>query len=92
MGLSFCPNQDIDQFGVIKDLQLFARKLILKQMYTKEVLMKADFEPYDLEALDTLVELLEENDTSDLIDRIDLEKLLGRFDQSDLPTPPTSHN
>lgn len=43
-GLSFCPNQDIDQFEVIKDLQLFTRKLILKQMYTKEVLTKPDFE------------------------------------------------
>lgn len=85
--LSFRPNKDIDKFEVIKELQLFARKYILKQIYTKEIPIKPDFEPYELEALDTLIELLEENDTPELIERIDLEHLLGRFDQSEPPAP-----
>lgn len=61
-GLSFCPNQNLDKFEVIKDLQLFARKLILKQLYSQDIPVKPDFELQELRALETLIDLLEESD------------------------------
>lgn len=87
-GLSFCPDQDLDRFEVTKDIQLFARKLILKQLYSKETPKQPKFKLQELIALDNLIALLDENESPDLIDQIDLEQLLGRFDQSDLPQPP----
>lgn len=75
----------MDKFEVTKDIQFFARKLILKQMYSKDVPQQPRFKSQELEALNSLIELLEENDPPDVIDRIDLEHLLGRFDQTELP-------
>lgn len=34
-GLSFCPDKDMDVFDVIKDVNLFARKLLLKVLVNK---------------------------------------------------------
>lgn len=86
-GLSFCRNQDLDKFKVIKGLQLFARNFILKQMYSKDIPNKPKFKSQEHKALDTPIDLLEENDPLDLIDRINLEHLLRRFDQSEPPVP-----
>lgn len=87
-GLSFCPNQNINKFEAIKDLQLFARKLILKQMYSREIPAKPNFKSQELKAL-KLVSMLEENEVPSLIDQIDLEHLLGCFDQTEHPPMPT---
>lgn len=88
-GLSFCPSQNLNKFEVIKDVQLFARNLILKQIYSKTPPLLPTFESLELQALDALVGLLEENETPDLIDQIDLNKLLGRYNQLEPPPIPT---
>lgn len=35
LGLSFCPNRSLDNFETVKDIFLFARKLLLKSLYKK---------------------------------------------------------
>lgn len=35
LGLFFCPTQKVDQFKLIKDLNLFARKLLLRILFDK---------------------------------------------------------
>lgn len=35
--LTLCPSSNMDTFEVIKDLHLFARKLILKSLYAKPI-------------------------------------------------------
>lgn len=57
-------------------------------MYSKDIPNKPKFESQELKALDTLIDHLEENYTQDLIDQIDLEYFLGRFDQTEPPVPP----
>lgn len=54
-------------------------------MYSKDVPHQPKFKSQELTALVTVIELLEENDPPDLIDRIDLKHLLGCFDQSEPP-------
>lgn len=75
-GLGFCPNENVDKFEFVKDLQLFARKLILKNRYQKPG-EQADLTPRENRALDQLVSLLE-SDPMDLINRIDLPRVLTR--------------
>lgn len=88
-GLSFCSNQDIDKFEAIKDIQLFARKIILKQLYCKTVKEGRSLKPQELQAIDNLIALLEESDLNpDLIDRIDIEHLLQKLDH--VPSPTTN--
>lgn len=36
LDLSFCPNRSLDSFETIKDINLFARKLLLKSLYNKK--------------------------------------------------------
>lgn len=59
-GLNFCPDASLDTFETIKDLNLFARKLYYKSLYSKET----DFTRKDTKesnkALDNLLTLLEE--------------------------------
>lgn len=72
-GLSFCPNSNLDTFESIKDLNLFARKLLLKSMYSKNK-DKLDLSTTQQEKdLDVLLSLLDEQDPTDLIDSIDIE-------------------
>lgn len=76
-GLSFCPNEDIGKFEAIKDIQLFAREIILKQLYDNNRKEGTQLKPQEIKAIDYLISLLEDNDPHlDLIDRIDLEHLL----------------
>lgn len=82
-GLSFCPNEDLDKFKVIKDLQLFARKQIPKQLYSKELSKNPQLKPQEIQAIDSLISLLEENDRPELIDKIDLDNLFQLFAQSE---------
>ncbi|KAM5191587.1 WD repeat-containing protein 64 [Mantella aurantiaca] len=69
LGLSFCPEQDIDVFETIKDINLFARKLILKVMYDSSSSSgQSDYDPYgnysiqDFRNLKMLMQLLQENE------------------------------
>lgn len=36
LGLSFCQEQEVDSFEIIKDINLFAQKLMFKVIYDKE--------------------------------------------------------
>lgn len=75
-GLTFCPESDIDRFEITKDLQLFARKLFSKSMYNKDTLPIKKRKTLNEIDLDNTIELADEQDGLDLIDRIDLETLL----------------
>lgn len=79
-GLRFCPNENLDKFELTKDLQIFAWKLILRSFYQKQR-VHTDPSPNEAKALDQLISLLEESDQSDLIDRVDLNKLLAPTDK-----------
>lgn len=35
LGLTFCPSTDLDRFQLIKDIHLFARRLLFKVIYDK---------------------------------------------------------
>lgn len=88
--MNFCPDHKLDKFELYKDLQLFIRKLILRKLYQKQD-AKTTFTPKENRALDQLVALLEESDTSDLIDQIDLPRILQQIDDSDVyPHPGAS--
>lgn len=56
-GLGFCPNDNVDKLEFIKDLQFFARRLILKSMYYKPG-GRMDLTPSENRAIDQLVSLL----------------------------------
>lgn len=75
-GLSLCPEADIDKFKSIKDLQLFARKLLLKSMYNKDTISTEE-KVKNEKALDELIDLLDEQEGFDLINRLDVDTLLN---------------
>lgn len=79
-GIRFCPNHDLDKFEIYKDLQLIVRKLLLKSLYHKTNTNPAQSLQED-RALDQLISLLEESDTTDLIDRVNVSQLLNRVDE-----------
>lgn len=73
-GFTFCPNNKLDTFEVIKDLHVYARKLLLKSKFEKEKLGSEGCRTYSQQqTLDNLNSLLEESDPRD---PIDLESLL----------------
>lgn len=55
-GLGFCPNENIDKFEFTKDLQLFARRLLLKNMYNKPQ-GRTNLTPRENRAIDQLVSI-----------------------------------
>uniref|UniRef100_A0A8C5Q9K2 Reverse transcriptase domain-containing protein n=1 Tax=Leptobrachium leishanense TaxID=445787 RepID=A0A8C5Q9K2_9ANUR len=64
-GLSFVPSPRFDQFTWIKDLNLFARKLALHEVFVKKDERQAKqlgITPEDFPHLRTLMDLLEENE------------------------------
>lgn len=74
-GLSFCPDQDIDIFECIKDVNLFARKLFLKVLLDKFKTEKPNytemFTEYtvaDFWALKDLILLMQDNQELDSLD------------------------
>ena len=74
LGLSFCPNSNLDKYEVIKDLYLFARKLTYKFIFDpdkkrlrEERELSEQIKKYSMKefrALRDLILLLDENDTS----------------------------
>lgn len=86
LGLSFCPNANLDKYEVIKDLYLFARKLTYKHIFDpdknrpmaekdlseqiKKITMK------DFRALKDLMILLDENQEYDDTQQSQLSQIL----------------
>ncbi|CAJ0921398.1 unnamed protein product [Ranitomeya imitator] len=62
-GLNFSPSSHLDSFITIKDLHLFARKLVLKKLHYRNDLGGTMGDDGEQEALDALMALLEENST-----------------------------
>lgn len=79
-GLGFCPNENFCKFDLVKDLNLFVRKLLLKNMYDRNFNATSQLSREEDKTLEQLVSLLEENDKLDLIDCIDIDKLLADVD------------
>ncbi|XP_077339255.1 uncharacterized protein LOC143983433 [Lithobates pipiens] len=93
-GLTFCPQANLDPFGAITDIQLFARRLLLKSLHAKnttdtDITDWSRFSMREFKALRDLTLLYEENNTVYLIDQIDLEALLETADE---PTRRIQHN
>lgn len=71
LGLTFCPSTDLDRFQLIKDIHLFARRLLFKIIYDKPSVSEPSDSPplelsdTELQALDDLMQLWEEGHTSD---------------------------
>lgn len=88
-GLTFCPQAHFDLFEAITDIQLFVRKLLLKCMYAKNEsdIDITDWSAYSMKefkALRDLTLLFQKNNTIDLIDQIDLDKILEDINKSTL--------
>lgn len=84
-GLHFCPNNNANKFEVFKDLQLFVRKLLLKSLYQRQH-PSTDKTPQENKALNQLISLVEESDTTNLIDCIDLSQILKPVEIQSQPT------
>lgn len=82
-GLNFCPNYNLDKFELYKDLQLFVRKIIKKKLYQKQD-TRINYTPQENQALGQLIALLEESNTADLIDQIDLPRILQSIEELDV--------
>ncbi|XP_069588361.1 uncharacterized protein [Ranitomeya imitator] len=63
LGLTFSPVSPFDSFLAVKDLHLFARKLVLKKLHDKSD-RSEEWSNEELETLAALEELLEEQNTS----------------------------
>lgn len=76
--LTFWPSTNIDRFQLVKDIHLFARRLLFKVIYDRPPSCESvDFPPLDfseaeLQAMDNLMLLWEEGHTDDSDDPLDL--------------------
>ncbi|XP_077107153.1 uncharacterized protein LOC143764903 [Ranitomeya variabilis] len=61
-GLTFSPSCSLDPFLAIKDIHLFARKIILKKFHHRNVLLDGPNMEEEQETLDILLSLAEENE------------------------------
>lgn len=88
-GLTFCPVAHIDTFEAIKDVHLFVRNLLLKSLYTKKQSGESTIHTtMEVEAIESLITLLEENEPGELIDSLDLDTILAEVDDSiSMPLP-----
>lgn len=87
-GLAFCPEQNFVIFEAITDIQLFARRLLLKYLHAKndpheDTTDWSLYSMWEFKALQHLTLLYQENNMVDLIDQIDLDTLLR-----DVESPP----
>lgn len=86
-GLTFCPEQNFKVFEAITDLQLFARRLLLKYLHEKgnsdeDTVDWSTYSMREFKAPRDLTLLYQENNTFDLIDQIDLDTLLNDVGKS----------
>lgn len=84
-GLTFGPEASFDLFEAITDVQLFARKTLLKSFHAKnesevDTTDWSDFSMKEFKALWDFTLLFQENNTIDLIDQIDLDQVLEESD------------
>lgn len=82
-GLTFCPDSGVDTFEIIKDLQLFARKLILQSLYAK-LNQSNQSTAWVKKDLDDLISLLEDQENRDLIDQVEIKALLNEQVMTDI--------
>ncbi|XP_077155858.1 uncharacterized protein LOC143818449 [Ranitomeya variabilis] len=64
-GLTFSPSSRLDKFQVVKDVHLFARKVLLQRLHYKSDVGNLDYSDSELEVLKNLEELLKENEMDD---------------------------
>ena len=87
-GLTFCPEAHLDTFEIIKDIHLFARKLLLKSLYSK---IKDQGHPTTTQRhaddMDVLLSLCDEVEFSDSNEMLDLEDLLSESSVINAPEP-----
>lgn len=84
-GLTFCPGANFDLFEAITDIQLFAQKILLKSFYAKnesevDTTDWSELSMKEFKALWDLTLLFQENNTIDLINQIDLHRILEESD------------
>lgn len=101
LGLTFCPTQRVDQFELIKDINLFSRRLMFKIIFDKSSPSSndrslgdpawCDMTIADIKALEELMELWEEGglEESDLLEADSL--LTGSDPPLPHPHPPHPH-
>ncbi|XP_077130999.1 uncharacterized protein LOC143808979 [Ranitomeya variabilis] len=64
-GLTFSPSSHLDKFEVVKDLHLFARKIILQKLHHRTDIDEIFSTEVEKEALKNLEELLDENESEE---------------------------
>ncbi|XP_069596109.1 uncharacterized protein [Ranitomeya imitator] len=67
LGLNFSPTASFDFFSALKDLNLFARKLVLKKLHEKQNLGEV-WSERELEAIATLEELSNEQEPTEILE------------------------
>lgn len=91
-GLSFCPDQELNIFDAVKDIHLFARKLVLKVLMEKSHSEKLNynelFKGYtvaDFKALKEIILLMQENQKLGALDswvfEQDIDSLMARSEE-----------
>ncbi|XP_069601832.1 uncharacterized protein [Ranitomeya imitator] len=65
-GLTFSPSSHLDKFQVVKDIHLFARKIILQKLHHRNDLNSMDGSDLEMETLRNLEDLLEENESGNV--------------------------
>ncbi|XP_077121425.1 uncharacterized protein LOC143776202 [Ranitomeya variabilis] len=65
-GLMFCPRANFDHFTAVKDLHLFARKLVFKKFFHNESLLQMFPTEAEQETLAILHELAQENEPQEV--------------------------
>lgn len=71
LGLSFCPNHNMDRFETIKDIHLFARNLLFRSMYAKRPITRevdSGLTAVEFRAIRDLNLLLQEGGLDDIMD------------------------
>lgn len=92
MGLSYCPNKSTDRFEIIKDINLFARKVLFKSMYLiQNTKQEAEIVPNltaaEFRAIRDLNLLLQESDVSW---KMDMDDELQNEESSEVVEQPPS--
>lgn len=72
LGLTFCPDANVDQFDIIKDIHLFARRFMFKTIYHKPAQIdfvttstgEKDLTNREIQTIQDHMELWEENGDS----------------------------
>ncbi|XP_077137152.1 uncharacterized protein LOC143796543 [Ranitomeya variabilis] len=77
LGLSFSPTASFDLFSVMKDLNLFARKLVLKKLHEKSN-SGEDWTEQELESIAILEDLSNEQDSSEILEQAFIKGIITK--------------